>query len=105
MMTQPSMHIFEVGPVAARRLFDPSGLHDFQNGFSLLLPLSAIGAWLNARHRYHEIPVVVVATLPMAFGLAMLSGNTGRMFFAAFPAVIAYALIAVEHVARVNDPR
>lgn len=99
------MHIFEVGPVAARRLFGPSGVHDFQNGFSLLLPLSAIGAWLNARHRYHEIPVVVVATLPMAFGLALLSGNLGRMFFAAFPAVIAYALIAVEHVARVNDPR
>ena len=59
-----------------------------------------MGAWLNARHRYHEVPAVVVATVPIAIGLALLSGNTGRMLFAAFPAVIAYALIAVEHVSR-----
>ena len=88
-------------------LFTPAGLHDFQNGFSLLLPLSVIGARLNALHRYHHIPLVLIATVPMAFVLAMLSGNTGRMFFAAFPAVIAYALIAVEHVTsgRAGRPR
>lgn len=78
------------------------GLHDLQSGFSVLIPLSVIGAWLNARHRYHSIPRVLVATVPIALGLALLSGNMGRMFFAAFPAVIAYALIPIEHVARLS---
>jgi len=86
--------------LTARRLLTLSGVHDLQNGFFLLLPLSGIGAWLNARHHYHDVPLVVIATVPIAFGLALLSGNTGRMFFAAFPAVIAYALIALEPVAR-----
>lgn len=80
-------------------LFSLRGLHELQSGFSLLLPLAAIGAWLNARHRYHAIPAVVLATVPLAVALALLSGNTGRMLVAAFPAVIAYALIVVEHVA------
>jgi hypothetical protein len=82
----------------ARRLLTPSGVHDFQNGFSLLLPLSVVGAWLNAKYHYRVIPLVIVATVPLAFGLALLSGGIGRMFFAAFPAVIAYALIAIEHL-------
>lgn len=97
-------HVRDTG-TTAMRLLTLSGLHDFQHGFSLLLPLSVIGAWLNARYRYHEVPLAVTATVPIAFALAILSGNTGRMFFAAFPAVIAYALISVEHVARLRDPR
>ena len=67
--------------------------------------MSMIGALLNARYRYHEVPLVVIATVPIAFVLALLSGNTGRMFFAAFPAVISYSLITVEHVMHVNNPR
>ncbi len=86
-------------------LFSIRGLHDLQSGFSLLLPLAAMGAWWNARHRYHAIPAVVAATVPLALALALLSGNAGRMFFAAFPAVIAYALIAVEHVLREGGSR
>jgi hypothetical protein len=69
-----------------------------------LLPLSVAGAWLNARHRYHRVPAFVIATVPIAAGLALLSGNFGRMLFAAFPAVIAYALISLEHAARVYEP-
>src|SRR5689334_16079219 len=86
-------------------LFTIGGLYDLQNGFSLILPLSVIGAWLNRRHRSHDMPVFVVATIPIAAGLAVLSGNLGRMFFAAFPVVIAYAMITVEHVAMSNLPR
>jgi hypothetical protein len=85
-------------PHTARHLFTWAGIHDLQNGFSLLLPMAGVGAWLNARHRYHEVPLVVVATVPIGFGFALLSGNFGRMFFAAFPAVISYALIVIEHV-------
>jgi len=85
-------------PHTASRLFTWSGVYDLQNGFSLWLPLAVAGAWLNARHRTRDVPLVVVATVPIAFGFALLSGNFGRMFFAAFPAVISFALIAVEHV-------
>ena len=81
----------------------PGGLHDLLSGFSFLGALAVLGAWLNARHRHHSVPGVVVATVPIALGLALLSGNTGRMFFAAFPAVIAYALIPIEHVARISE--
>lgn len=81
------------------------GLHDLQSGFSLLIPLAIMGMWLNSRYRYRDIPLVVVAVVPIAAGLALLSGNMGRMFFAAFPAVIAYALVAVEHVARQGEAR
>ena len=91
-------HLQQVG-FSLQDLTTLGGLHDFQSGFSLLLPLAGIGVWLNARHRYHQIPGVVLATVPIALALAVLSGNVGRMFFAAFPAVIAYALITVEHVA------
>jgi len=97
-------HVSTVGPNLAG-LFTLGGLHDLQSGFSLLLPLAAIGAWVNARSRYQAIPAVVAATIPMAFGLALLSGNTGRMVFAAFPAVIAYALIGVQRVAGESEPR
>jgi hypothetical protein len=92
-------HGGELG-VHTARLLTINGVYDLQSGFSAILPLSMIGAWLNARHRYHHVPAFIVATIPMAFALALLSGNLGRMFFAAFPAVIAYALITVEHVAR-----
>ena len=76
------------------------GLHDLQSGFSFLLLLAAIGAWLNARHRYHVIPHAILATIPIGLGYALLSGNFGRMFFAAFPCVIAYALVSIHHVSR-----
>jgi hypothetical protein len=95
-------HVDQLGTNPARAL-TIRGMHDLQNGFSLMLPLSIIGAWLNARHHYHQVPAFMVATMPIALALALLSGNLGRMFFAAFPVVIAYALIAVEHVARSSD--
>lgn len=95
----------QLGGETLARLFTPAGLHDIQNGFSLLLPLSIAGAWLNARERYHHVPQVVLATVPIALVLALLSGNLGRMFFAAFPAVIAYALIAIEHLTAAQPSR
>lgn len=96
-------HIGEVLP-NLRSFATPGGLHNLLSGFSLLLPIAAVGAWLNARYRYHSVPLVIQVTAPIALGLALLSGNTGRMLFAAFPVVITYALIAVEHVVRSNEP-
>ena len=74
------------------------GFHDLQSRFSVWLALAIGGAWLNRKYRYRAIPAPVIATIPVAFSLALLSGNLGRMFFAAFPAVIAYALVMVDHV-------
>ena len=82
------------------RLFTLQGIHDLQNGFSLLLVLAALGALLNGRHRYYVIPRVVLLTVPIGLGYALLSGNLGRMFFVAFPAVIAYALVLIDHISR-----
>lgn len=96
-------HLRDV-PENFRALLTLRGLHDLQSGFSLLLPLAALGAWLNARHRTHAIPAVVVATIPIALVYALLSNNHGRMFFAAYPAVIAYALVSIDHVARRGSP-
>jgi hypothetical protein len=62
----------------------------------------SVGAWLNAKHRYHVIPHIVLATIPIGLGYALLSGNLGRMFLAAFPAVIAYALASIDHVSRAS---
>ncbi len=95
-------HLQQIG-LSVQDLFTLGGVYDLQSGFSLLLPIAAVGAWLNARHRYHEIPAAVAAALLVALAVALLSGNLGRMFFAAFPAVIAFALIPVEHVARVTE--
>jgi hypothetical protein len=92
-------HGDQLGASAARAL-TIQGVYDLQNGFSLMLPLSVIGAWLNTRHRYHQVPAFMIAAVAIAIAAALLSGNLGRMFFAGFPVVIAYALIAVEHVAR-----
>ena len=92
-------HLVEV-PENLGALLTLRGIHDLQNGFSFLLLLAAMGAWLNARHRYYVIPHVVIATVLIGLGYAFLSGNLGRMFFAAFPAVIAYALVAIDHLAR-----
>jgi hypothetical protein len=92
-------HVVGIGQTLARA-FTWSGLHDVQSAFSLLWLFSIGGAWINARHHYHDVPPFLVAMLPIAALLAVLSGNFGRMLFAAFPVVIALALIPIEHAAR-----
>jgi hypothetical protein len=89
-------HLRQLLPNAAR-LLSPSGLHDFQNGFSLLLPMAAVGFYINNRHRAYEIPSFAFALLLLAFGFELLSG--GRMFFCtAYVVIIPYALVLVAHI-------
>ena len=80
-----------------RRLATPSGLHDLLRGFSLLGRLAALGAIANARSHRRRIPAFVPLMLPIALAFALVSGNLGRMFFAAYLPVIVYALILFEH--------
>lgn len=96
-------HVVDV-PQNLGALLTLKGLHDLQSGFSFLLPIAAAGAWVNLRYKYRVVQNAVLATVPIGLGLAMLSGNLGRMFFVAFPAVIAYALIAIEHASRSREP-
>jgi hypothetical protein len=93
-----SEHAAAIGRHAAR-LLTPAGLHDAWSAFSFMLVLAAAGAWLNRRHRLRRIPGVLVAMIPIAVIFALLSGNLGRMLFAAFPVVIAYALMPLERIA------
>jgi hypothetical protein len=72
------------------------GLHDLQNGFSVVLLFAAFGAYTNRGAQRVEIPAFLIAILPLAFGYALLSGNLGRMFFAAFPVIIPYALVGMR---------
>ncbi len=82
----------------ARDLFSPAGLADLQSGFSLTLLLTLAGAWIDGRRSSRRLPAAVIAMLPIAVVLIVFSGNAGRMLFAAFPAIIAYAMLAIETV-------
>jgi hypothetical protein len=72
-------------------------LADLQHGFSLVLALAVIGGIVNRKSAHHLIPSELLLLAPLALGYAVLSGNAGRMFFTAYPVVIPYALIAIEH--------
>jgi hypothetical protein len=95
-------HVADAGAAVARA-FSWSGLHDIQSSFSFLWILGIAGAVLNSRFRDHEIPLWLVATLPIAAVLALLSGNFGRMLFAAFPVIIPLALIPIEQATRIME--
>lgn len=91
-------HLRRILPNAGR-FFSLSGLHDLQNGFSLVLPMAAVGFYINTKHRAYEIPNFALALLTLSLGFALLSGNLGRMFFCtAYVVIIPCALILVDHV-------
>ena len=57
---------------------------------------AAFGAYKNRGAQKIEIPAFLIAILPLVFCYALLSGNLGRMFFAAFPVIIPYALVGMR---------
>jgi hypothetical protein len=88
-----------------RKLARPQGIHDLLNGFSLLAVIAVAGLVLDRRSASPRIPSFLLLVVFISFALALLSGNMGRMMFAAYVPVFAYALIAIEHFcspARVN---
>jgi hypothetical protein len=103
-LSEMSIERLEDIPENFRKLFTLRGIHDLQNGFSLLLVIAGLGAVLNHKHRHYVIPKVVLASVPIGLGYALLVGRLGRMFFVAFPAVIAYALIAICYCSRYTKP-
>jgi len=79
--------------------------HDLQNGFSLFLIFALAGFFVNRKSRRYPIPGHFLWLVPLALVYALLSGNLGRMFFTAFPVVIPYALVFIEHaLSRLETP-
>ena len=80
-----------------RRLFGPLGIHNLFNGFSLLTLISLAGLVLDRRLATPRIPGFLLLIIPYCFVIALLSDNLGRMFFAAYVPIIAYALIGIDY--------
>jgi hypothetical protein len=78
-------------------LSGPKGIHDLLNGFSLLTVISVAGLVLDRSSTKPRIPGFLLLIVPLSFATALLSGNMGRMLFAAYVPVLAYALVGIEH--------
>lgn len=74
------------------------GIRDVFHSFSFFLPLAVVGVWINWRSNLVTIPLFIKLILPLCIIFALLSGNIGRMLFAAFPVVIPYALLTFQWV-------
>lgn len=82
------------------KTFTPVGIHMFLNGFTLVFPMAVYGAMVQFKNKAYDIPWPLYSCLPIAYGLALLSGSLGRMFFAAFVIVIPLALVGIESLMR-----
>jgi len=65
-------------------------------GFSGLIILAVVGFVISRRGGGRRIPLFFQTMVPLALFYAFLSNNYGRMLFAAYIPIIAYALVAVE---------
>ena len=74
----------------------PVGIYMFLNGFTLVFPFAVYGGILQLKNKPYAIPWPLYLCLPIAYGLALLSGSLGRMFFASFVIVIPLALVGIE---------
>ena len=74
-------------------LFSLSGLHDIQNGYSLILLFAILGYFVNRKARIITLSKEMLILIPLGLFLALLSGTLGRIFFAfSFPTVIPLAI-------------
>lgn len=91
-------------PFSLKQLCTPAGIHDLFNGFAFLAVFAPLGMLVNRKYHKYKIPGFLLLPIPIAFGLGLIngnlhgiSGNLGRMFFAAYVPVIVYALILIEY--------
>jgi len=85
-----------------RLLSSPAGIHDLFNGFAFFAVLASLGLLVDRRYSKYKIPGFLLLTICIAFGLALISGNLGRMLFAGYVPVIAYSLVLIEHCLEVK---
>ncbi len=72
--------------------------HSFQNGFALVLPLAVAGLIIYYRRKESHILLPIIMLIPVALIYQLVNQAGGRMLFTAFPAIIAFALIAVREI-------
>ena len=83
-------------PQSLAKLARPAGIYDLFNGFGFVALLALLG-WIEERRgKVRKLPAWLVLSVPVAFAYALVSFNLGRLFFAAYVPVIAYALLFVE---------
>jgi hypothetical protein len=78
------------------RLCGPKGIHDLLHGFSLLAAIAVAGLVLDRRSGTPRMPGFLLLIVPFGFATGLVSDNMGRMLFAAYVPVFAYALIGIE---------
>ena len=85
------------------KLFSLAGIHDVFHSFTFFWFLAFIGYFINKKQKKLSIPLFISLLIPISIFFSILSGNFGRMLFTAFPVVIPYALISIQHVLK-NQP-
>ena len=94
-------------PQSLAKLARTAGIYDLFNGFGFVAALALLG-WIEERRgRVRRLPGWLILSVPVAFAYALVSFNLGRLFFAAYVPVVAYALLLVERVfaSSPDDPR
>ena len=79
-------------------IFTLRWLHTFQNGFALAIPLAIAGVIIYVRRKETGILLPIIMLLPVALIYQLVNQAGGRMLFTGFPAIIAFALIAVREI-------
>jgi hypothetical protein len=91
-------------PQSLTKLASSTGIYDLFNGFGFVALLALLG-WIEERRgKVRKLPHWLVLSVPVAFAYALVSFNLGRLFFAAYVPVIAYALLLVERVFQESRP-
>ena len=86
-----------------QRFSSLQGIHNVQHSFSVFLVLAIIGfLWTRKKPIPYRIPNFLWALLPIASLYMLLSSNSGRMLFSAFPLVIVYALVVLDQTISEN---
>ena len=88
-----------------KRLFTIEGIHDIFNGFAFLAIIAPFGMIINKRHKKFNIPNYLLLIIPISLVFGLISGNIGRMFFAAYIPVIAYSLVFIDYCFNVKDTK
>lgn len=84
--------------VHSMALFSMRSVAVVLEAFSFLTFLAIFGGWISFRDRRFQVPLFFRLMIPISVFLAIMSNNYGRMLFAAYVPVLAYALIALEYL-------
>ena len=79
-------------------LFTIKGIISFGHSFLFFIPIAFYGFWLNIKNNSNIPNITLLLIFFISLGLAILSGNTGRLMFSAFLPIIIYSCLVLETV-------